>query len=234
MPRWILSERNTELSELMDDPACDPVRLARTYDWFARLNPWLARWYALYRSHIRPALKPDGVTRILDVGCGGGDVLRLIGHLAAKEDRPVTLTGIDPDERAIGYAVAQDTAPGVLYRPVHSSCLVEEGASYDIILSNHVLHHLNAQEVSSLMADCEALTRGLVLHNDICRDDLALLSYAPLAWWPGRNSFILTDGMRSIRRAWHPMELRTLVSPGWSVERVWPFRLLLVHRGGAT
>ena len=229
MPRFFLKERNEDLIELMDDPACDPDRLTRTYDWFAVLNPWLARWNAVYASDIRPMLRVDRPTRILDIGCGGGDLLRLLGSLAARDGFAVSLHGIDPDERAIMHAVGKDSPVDIDYRTKHSSVLVSEGERFDIVVSNHVLHHLNSGQLRGLLEDSEALSDGLVLHNDIRRDDLAWLSFWPVGWWC-RGSFILQDGLLSIRRAWHPDDLEGILPPSWEVVRREPFRSLLIHR----
>jgi len=87
MPRWVLTKRAVHLEEIMDDPDCDPVLLNNTYDWFTRLNPWLGRWKAVYRSHVRPHLHAQRPTRILDIGCGAGDVLRLIAWRPATDAR---------------------------------------------------------------------------------------------------------------------------------------------------
>lgn len=229
MPRWFLSKRNERLVELMDDPACDPVKLVRTYAWFARLNPWLGRWRALYRSHIRPILPEGRPARILDLGCGGADVLHLIGAMARRDGFSVELTGIDPDERAIQYARRTLGDQDMNLLPVHSSRLIEEGRTFDIVLSNHVLHHLNARELQRFLSDSDALAERLVLHNDICRDDLAWLAFQPVGAVAGWGSFIRTDGLRSIRRAWHPDELRSMLPDGWRAETVPPFRMLLTR-----
>jgi len=229
MPRWILSERAVDLDEIMDDPDCDEKGLHNTYRWFERLNPWLARWRALYRSHLSPMMRSDRPTRILDIGCGGGDLLRLIANEAAREGKTIELTGIDPDERAIAYAKSRESSAAITYRAVHSSELVDEGASYDLVVSNHVLHHLSAESLEVLLTDSAALSTGLVLHNDICRDDLAWLSFLPIGLI-ARGSFIMTDGLRSIRRAWHPDDLQTRLPVGWTAEKLLPFRMLLINR----
>lgn len=229
MPRWILSERAVDLDEIMDDPDCDENGLHRTYRWFERLNPWLARWRTLYRSHLSPMMRSDRPTRILDIGCGGGDLLRLIANEAAREGKAVELTGIDPDERAITYARRQSSTSAIAYRAVHSSELIEEGASFDVVVSNHVLHHLSPESLDTLLNHSAALSTGLVLHNDICRDDLAWLSFLPIGLI-ARGSFIMTDGLRSIRRAWHPDDLQTRLPAGWASEKLAPFRMLLINR----
>jgi len=229
MPRLILKNRDSDLIELMDDPDCDLDQLERTYDWFSILNPWLARWNAIYRTYVRPSLHADRPSRILDIGCGGGDLLRFLGAKAKKDGFAVSLLGVDPDERAIKYAREQYSNVPIEYRAVHSSVLVQEDQRFDIIVSNHVLHHLDPDQFKTLINDSEQLSDGLVIHNDICRDDLAWLAFWPVGGLC-RKSFILEDGLRSIRRAWHPDELKDLVPSFWTIQRQAPFRTLLIHR----
>ena len=118
------------------------------------------------------------------------------------------------------------------YRQAYSSELIGEDRRFDVVISNHVLHHLGDDGLRTVLGDSRALSRGLVLHSDIARSRTAFAAYAaaitPLA--PG--SFLRTDGLRSIRRSWTPSELtRHLAADpayaGWRVERPAPFRLLL-------
>ena len=51
-----LSERAESLVELMDDPDCDPQRLARTYRRFGVVNRAISGWGSLYRRYLRPHL----------------------------------------------------------------------------------------------------------------------------------------------------------------------------------
>lgn len=229
MPRWVLSTRRGDLVEKMDDPACDPVRLDRTYAWFARLNPWLARCNAVYRRHVRPLLEAAPEARILDVGCGGGDVARLLLKKARADGFRPSVLGIDPDERALEHA-HRFPDPDLSFRACLSSDLVAEGARFDLVVSNHVLHHLDETTLQAFLSDSSVLSRKLVLHNDIRRDDLAWLAFWPVALPASLNSFILVDGLRSIRRAWHPSELSGLIPSGWEFQKKEPFRYLLIHR----
>ena len=225
-----LRERADDLRELMDDPACDPVRLRRTIERFAIVNRLVAGWDAVYRRHVRPALA--GVShpvRVLDVGCGGGDVLRRVVALAREDGHTVEAFGIDPDGRAIEVARAGETSPGLRFRQAYSHDLVAEGAVFDVVVSNHLLHHLGDGERAGLFADTERLAERVAVHSDIHRSRTAYAAYAvaitPLA--PG--SFLRTDGLRSIRRSHTREELAALVPPGWTVERR-GFRVVAVHR----
>ena len=109
-PARSLSRRDADLRELMDDPACDPVLLRRTLERFAIVNRLISGWGSVYRRHVRPltraAARADGSLSVLDIGCGGGDVLRRLARLARADGVEVVAVGIDPDERALEVAAA--------------------------------------------------------------------------------------------------------------------------------
>lgn len=217
----------------MDDPHCDPVRLARTYRRFGIVNRLVAGWGVVYRTRLRPHLRGLGRPgRVLDLGCGGGDVAIHLAGLAARDRLRVEWVGVDPDPRAL-QAAQQRTHEHVEFRRAGSAELVAAGERFDVVLSNHVLHHLDAQALAGFTEDSRALARGLVLHGDIERGRLAYGLYAigitPVA--PG--TFLRTDGMRSIRRSYRREELAATLGAGWSVESPAPFRLLAVAEGRA-
>jgi len=226
-----LATRDTRLAELMDDPACDPVLLRRTLERFRFVNRVVAGWDGIYRTRLRPVLSRSGGSgRILDIGCGGGDVLRRLATLARHDGFSVSAVGIDPDERAIEVARQAPPVSGVVYRNADSTVLEREGQEFDIVISNHLLHHLTPLHRADLLAVSERIARRISVHADIARSRAAYAAYAiavtPLA--PG--SFLRTDGLRSIRRSYTPAELRDVVPAGWTVEQARPFRLLAVHR----
>ena len=229
--RPTLSTRADDLRELMDDPDCDPDRLRATLERFTLVNRLVAAWGTVYRSYVRPALAAaSGPVRLLDIGCGGGDVLRGLVARARADGFDVTAVGIDPDARSIAVARASRAVPGIDYRLTDSGRLVESGERFDVALSSHVLHHLAPAELRAVLEDSARLATRLALHSDIARSRAAYAAYAvgitPLA--PG--TFLRTDGLRSIRRSWTPAELGELVPEGWRVERPAPFRLLAVRR----
>jgi 2-polyprenyl-3-methyl-5-hydroxy-6-metoxy-1,4-benzoquinol methylase len=149
----VLSSRATHAREIMDDPACDLRALERTYHHFGIVNRVVAGWGAVYRDLLRPALSPGRENTLLDIGSGGGDVPRLLAGWAARDGFRLVITAIDPDPRAQAYASVQRPVPGLAFRAALSSELVAEGRRYDIVTSNHVLHHLTPGELAALLAD---------------------------------------------------------------------------------
>ncbi|MGO3147830.1 MAG: methyltransferase domain-containing protein [Leucobacter sp.] len=228
-----LSERDTRLLELMDDPDCDPQRLRRTLKRFTLINRVVSHWDGAYRSHLQPVLAglvPRGrPVRLLDIGCGGGDVLRRIVQHARSDGIDVVALGIDPDSNAIEVANRKSTTHGVIFRETTSGTLVREGERFDIVVSNHLLHHLTAAEFDAVVADSEMLSTSLCVHSDIARSRLAFATYAAAAAPFSPGTFAYVDGLRSIRRSYTSAELEPRLPDGWRVEQPGCFRLLAVR-----
>ncbi|KAA9154557.1 methyltransferase domain-containing protein [Microbacterium lushaniae] len=225
-----LRERDAALTELMDDPACDPGLLAATYRRFGVVNRLVSGWGTVWRTTLRPHLSGLGrPARVLDLGSGGGDLAERLVALARRDGLEISVTGADPDPRAHAAAAARERS-GVRFVCIDSRALVDAGERYDAVVSNHVLHHLDASSLASFMADSRALSRGIALHSDIARSPVAYGLYAvgitPLA--PG--TFLRTDGLRSIRRSYRREELERTLGDGWHVSQPAPFRVLAEAR----
>src|SRR5690606_20294406 len=86
-----LAQRDEQLTEVMDNPDCAPKKLRRTLRRFRVMNRFVSRWGRVYRMHLRPLFVElagptrDRPIRILDIGCGGGDVLRHVIRMARRD-----------------------------------------------------------------------------------------------------------------------------------------------------
>ena len=226
-----LRERAVDLVELMDDPACDARRLDATYRRFGLVNRAVSGWDAVYRRALRPALRRLArPARVLDLGSGGGDVIARLSRLAHRDGLDVHWTGSEPEPRAL-RASERHASDRIRFMPGDSSALREAGERFDVVISNHVLHHLDSDGLARFAEDSLALSRELVLHADIERGRLAygLWSVGVLPLAPG--TFLRTDGLRSIRRSYRTDELATALGEPWRVVRPAPFRLLAMARG---
>lgn len=228
MPTWLLKERQSGLRELMDDPGCDPHKLEATYRHFRLLNRLVSNWRRVYLGWLRPELQA-GARTLLDIGCGGGDLIDLLSGWALKDGFALEPLGIDPDARAVRYASAHVRTPGARFVAAHSSDLASAGERFDLVISNHLLHHLKDEEVPAICRDSERLALRLALHSDLNRSDLAFLAFN-LTWPFFLDSFITPDGLTSIRRTFTRAELLELAPAGWRVEALWPYRNLLLYR----
>lgn len=228
-----LARRDTALTELMDDPDCDPRALAATYRRFDVVNRLVSAWGHVYRTRVRPELSALGrPARVLDLGSGGGDVVARLAALAARDGLEVEWVGADPDPRAHEAARLRER-PGVRFVSQGSRELIAAGETFDLVLSNHVLHHLDAASLAAFADDSLALSRGAVLHADIARGRLAYGLYAVGIAPLSVGTFLRVDGLRSIRRSYRAPELAAALGAPWVVETPAPFRVLATAKGRA-
>ncbi|WP_253181724.1 methyltransferase domain-containing protein [Curtobacterium sp. UCD-KPL2560] len=228
LPAVDLRTRATDLRELMDDPDCDPQALERTFRRFAVVNALVSGWRAVWRTHVVPALPPSGRGRVLDLGCGGGDLARALVRWAASDGLSIEVVGVDPDERAIASA-ARSTPRGVTFRQQSSADLVAAGERFDLVVSNHVLHHLDDEARAAFLADSAQLATGRSLHSDIRRSRQAYRAYALASPLVAVGTFVRVDGLRSIQRSFTVPELQEVLPRGWRAERAAPHRVLAVR-----
>lgn len=223
-----LSRRATSARELMDSPDVDLSTLERTYARFRMVNAVVGGWRGVYRRELRPRAL-GRVLRVLDVGCGGGDVARALLRWARRDGVGMRVLGIDPDPRAIDWAERRPPMPGLMLRRASSADLLDE--RFDVVLSNHVLHHLEPEGLELLLADSIRVLRpgGLALHVDLARGRAAYLAFGaatlPLQTTVLAGSLVRPDGLTSIRRAYTAPELAEALPGGWAVRRAFPARL---------
>lgn len=228
---FLLRQRDAGATEIMDLPDCDPEALDNTYRQFALVNRVLSGWRRLYVRELRPFLAAASRPgTLLDIGSGGGDLATMLARWAARDRLALHITGIDPDPRAAAFALRRTAVPGVSFRLAHSADLVQEGRQYDFVISNHVLHHLDAGQLQELLAHSETLARKAALHNDLRRSPAAYALFSAAAL-PFRHSFIRADGLTSIRRSYTRAELRALAPPGWAVRTGSAFHQVLEYQG---
>lgn len=227
--RRFLDRRDPSLVEQMDRQDCDPGKLDRTYAQFGLVNAVVSGWRRTYTTLLRPTFSADRVNTLLDVGSGGGDLPRTLARWAALDGLDLDITAIDPDHRAHAFATSRPAPAGISFRRALSSDLVAEGAAFDVVVSNHVLHHLDPEQLDGLLADTERLTRNIAVHSDISRHPLGYALFSAVTL-PLPGSYIREDGLTSIRRSYTPAELANTVAgrAGWDVRTARPFISLLV------
>ena len=226
---FFLSNRQPDLTEQMDRNTCSPVLLENTYRQFSIINKLLSQWKRIYKKELRPLLDQKKTYTLLDIGFGGGDVPVQIAKWAFRDRIKLKVTAIDPDQRAIDFAKKNYPEGVVHWRKCTSTDLVLEKEKYDIVISNHLVHHLKNQELLKLLQEARELASLKVLFNDIERSDLgySMFNLFSRAWF--KDSFITEDGLTSIKRSFTLKELQELTTAGWYVERIFPFRLILKY-----
>lgn len=217
-----LRYRAKSIHEGIDDPKGDVAKMYRTYDDLAQINVLVSGWRRIYTEIIRPHLNPNTATTLLDVGCGGGDITRTLVTWANRDGLRLDTTGIDIDTRAIEYALSLPPLAGTRFYHVGHQELVRTGHQFDLVISNHMLHHLSDLELCYLFDDLRQLARREVILSDLGRSKISYFVFKyVIAPFFRRNTFIRKDGLISIQRAFTGPELRSLLPEGWTYQSQW-------------
>lgn len=170
---------------------------------------------------------------IVDVGCGGGDMLRAIAKWAARRSIPVRLTGTDRNERTLRFA-QERTAPasGIRYL-LGSAAAHPELADVDLVISSHLTHHLVDEEIVSFLLWMERTARVGWFINDLHRERIPYHAFGLLARWMGWHSFVQHDGPISVLRSFRPEDwahyLAAAGIEGATIGKAFPGRLCVAR-----
>lgn len=168
---------------------------------------------------------PERPVRVLDIACGGGDVLREVGALAHRHRVAVELHGCDISDLALEEARLRAPDLHFFRLDVRDDSLP---GGYDLLCSSLFLHHLADREAVQLLRSMKEATSGSLLVEDLRRSrlgyGLARLGLARLT----RSEVARVDGPRSVRAAFRVDEVRQLCAhahmDGARVRPCWPQR----------
>ena len=193
--------RRAELEEEMDGP-CSYEELRRCLRDLAVVNritrahgpilQWVDEVARKHPANGRPL-------RIVDVGCGYGDMLRRIERWAARSGVAVELIGVDVNANA--SRAAREATPAESAIEWINGDVFARADDADLITASGMTHHLAETELVRLIAWMEATARVGWCIVDLHRQPVPYRIFNALMRGPWWHPYIRPDGLRSIRRA---------------------------------
>jgi ubiquinone/menaquinone biosynthesis C-methylase UbiE len=124
----------------------------------------------IHQKMVALARLRDGL-RVLDVGCGTGNLLRSTGRQWPR----VELSGMDPDPKALARARRKTRRAGLdvrLDRGFAQEMPYPDG-SFDRVFSSLMLHHLDTTSKDALLAEVRRVLRpgGVLVLADVVADE---------------------------------------------------------------
>lgn len=198
--------------ELMDDFSMKGELLRDTLDKLGKINKWLGGNHVTLDG-IKKLLKnqsKDKLITIIDLGCGHGEILRLIGDYGRQEGYKFKLIGIDANQDAIDYAIelSQDYEE-LTFENIDIFSEEFHDLDYDVVLSTLFLHHLNQNEIYNLLKIITSKAKLGIVVNDLHRNKVAYGLFKLLGLVIS-NHMIVQDGLTSILRAFKRDELENI------------------------
>jgi hypothetical protein len=215
-----------ELPELMDGDISyedfrDCLRSLETVNrWSLGYRPTLA-W-------LDRVLRPSsGSVHIVDVGFGGGDLLRRIARWARRRGIAVQLTGIDLNPYAARAAAESTPAELEITWITGDAMAYRPQKPVDIVVSSLMAHHLEDEEIVVLLRWMDATAQVGWFINDLERAKWSSRIFGLVRW----HRLVRHDGPVSFRRAFRKddwarlLEAAGIPQDAVTIERWRPGRL---------
>ena len=168
---------------------------------------------------------------ILEIGCGGGDNLRVIKEYCEKRNISVQLSGVDINPHCIEFANSRKENKGIKF--ISSDYrLIDPFPKPDIIFNSLFCHHFNDEQMIEILVWMKEHSRAGFFINDLHRHPFAYYSIKWLTSMFSKSYLVKNDAPLSVLRGFRRGELE-LFNARCSILNAqlkwkWAFRWLLV------
>lgn len=227
--------KRSEGIEIMDDLNCSGEVVDQTLRELEVINTWLGgnqvtiNGIAKLFKHIRSSKE----ITIIDVGCGGGDMLRLIDRWARKKNKKVKLIGIDANPNIIAFAKENlKDLPHIELKAIDIFSEEFQSLKCDIVIGTLFFHHFSQQQLGLFFTKLKKQVCVGVVINDIHRHTLAYHSIKMLTSLFSKSAMVKFDAPLSVLRAFTKSELKEIllnagITP-YTIQWKWAFRWQVV------
>ena len=170
---------------------------------------------------------------ILEIGCGGGDNLRVIKKYCETKNIPVELTGVDINPHCINFARSRVENKGIEFIASDYK-LFNPAKRPDLIFSSLFCHHFTDEEVVAVLKWMKHHSELGFFINDLHRHPLAYFSIKWLTRFFSKSYLVKNDAPLSVQRGFKKEEWERLLKKAGiadhSVKWKWAFRWLVTFQ----
>jgi 2-polyprenyl-3-methyl-5-hydroxy-6-metoxy-1,4-benzoquinol methylase len=222
--------------EIMDDLEVGGEILKQTLRELRTINKFLGGNHVT-TSGLKILLKGDKKRKytIADVGCGGGDMLRVMADWASKNGYDCQFIGIDANEHTIGMAKENlKNYPNVSFLTKNVFDKEFESIKVDVFTCTLFTHHFTDEELIILTRVFnKGASLGLVI-NDLHRHPLAYYSIRLLTALFSKSPMVQNDGPLSVLRGFSRKDIKHILQEAgvgpFQIQWNWAFRWRVICR----
>lgn len=230
MPDFSTRSAETELLDREDIPFDD---IRKNMEELDVINTRLGG-HRITIAGIRKLLKPahTGKLHILEIGCGGGDNLRVIKKYCEASHIQASYTGIDKNPHCIAFARSRSENAGIHFiTSDYRTARIEQKP--DIIFSSLFCHHFTDDMLTEQLQWMHDHSSTGFFINDLHRHPVAYYSIKWLTRLLSGSYLVKNDAPISVLRGFNKKEWKNIChNAGLENVRIqwrWAFRWLLIH-----
>lgn len=224
------TSKRSDRTEIMDDLEMEGDLLSRSLAKLDWINKWLGGNNVTLKGLDQLIVNhpKDKLLKIVDIGSGSGDMLRLVTDRLRSQGRKVEILGMDANEFTVNYARKESADyPEIKYQTEYVSAATFDDLEYDILLGTLFLHHLKDDDIINVMKIGTQKAKLGVIINDLNRSQVAYLLFNLLTLFIP-NPMIRQDGLTSILRGFKKEDLekysKKLDVAKYTIKWKWAYR----------
>ncbi len=207
------------------------------YEIFLREIAFINRYLGDGRAVKKSLLREIGSQElnefsILDVGCGSGELLKIIAEFALRSGRKATLAGIDlnPISAAATNSLSL-SFPEMNAIQGDANKLPFADGCFDYVISSLFFHHLSDTQIPNVLREMSRVAARGIFVIDLHRHPAAYLLYKLFCSAFRISPLVRQDGSLSIKRGFKPDEFSEYIRDAGlklkTIERATPFRIIV-------
>ena len=229
MSLFVNTTYRSEKTELMDDFSNNGVLLRDTLDKLAGINKWLGGNRVTING-LRKLINghpKEKIINVIDIGCGGGDLIREVANYFYKNGYSFKITGIDANKDALAYADELSRMyPEINFRHCNIFSNDFKSIKYDVVLSSLFLHHFKDEQLIEFLPKILKKASLGIIVNDLHRHPVAYYLFRLLCLLIN-NNMVKEDGLTSILKGFKQQDLERIskeIGAKYQIKWKWAFR----------
>jgi ubiquinone/menaquinone biosynthesis C-methylase UbiE len=202
--------QRVDAPEILDSDDCSPADVETSLRDIGRVNRWFGGVTTTQKMVERVAcICGSNHLSLLEVAAGSGEVPKAVRRGVARHGVTLDVTLLDR---------ARSHLPAGNHSVVGDALgLPFADAAFDMVSCSLFTHHLNAQQLARFLREGLRVSRHALLINDLVRHPMHLaLVYASYPIMRCRVAWL--DGLTSVRRAYVPDEMRSMIASALPAE----------------
>ncbi len=196
----------------MDGDGFSGDELATNFRDIQRVNRWLGGTSAILAA--LPELIPSGATAfsLLDLATGVADIPMAVERWCDARGYDVDITATDVSPQILALAGAQVAgSTRIRLQQADARAMPFANHAFDVVTCSLALHHFDPADAILVLRNMDRLCRTGFIVNDLRRSAVGYGASWVASRLTTRNRLTRHDAPLSIRRAYTPAELRSLL-----------------------